>query len=74
MGVMCRAVVSKVVVNPQPLVLVLRRENGPQLPDHCQDVPELELGNPWNERPTRLAWDWLCPAATSEEGPSRVGL
>ena len=30
----------------QPLVLVLRRENGLQLTDHGQDVPELELGYP----------------------------
>ena len=28
----------------QPLVLVLGRQNGPQLPDHGQDVAQLELG------------------------------
>ena len=32
-------------------MLLLRRENGPQLPDHCQDVPELELGHARNEGP-----------------------
>ncbi|MEE9231032.1 MAG: hypothetical protein V3U86_10030, partial [Acidobacteriota bacterium] len=42
----------------QSLMFVLRRENGPQLPDHCQDVPELELGHAWNEGPTRLAPRW----------------
>ncbi len=36
-------------------MLVLGRENGPQLPDHCQDVPELELGHARNERPAGFA-------------------
>jgi len=36
-------------------MLVLRRQNGPQLLDHRQDVSELELGNTRDEGPASLA-------------------